>query len=68
MNINFEVLKSQLELEIIFLTLPVPCISESCGKIYLGNNAQYSRRECLKTTGIPSSVTDKDVEEVVAPY
>ena len=28
-------------------------------------NAQYSRRECLEITGIPSSVSDKDLEEVV---
>ena len=27
--------------------------------------AQYSRRECLEITGIPSSVSDKDLEEVV---
>ena len=28
-------------------------------------NAQYSRREWLEVTGIPSSVSDKDLEEVV---
>ena len=28
-------------------------------------NARYSRRECLEITGIPSSVSDKDLEEVV---
>ena len=28
-------------------------------------NAQYSRQECLEITGIPSSVSDKDLEEVV---
>ena len=28
-------------------------------------NAQYSRRECLKITGIPSSVSDKGLDEVV---
>ena len=28
-------------------------------------NAQYSRRECLENTGIPSSVSDKDLDEVV---
>ena len=28
-------------------------------------NAQYSRRECLKISGFPSSVSDNDFEEVV---
>ena len=28
-------------------------------------NAQYSRRECLEITGIPSSVSDKGLDEVV---
>ena len=28
-------------------------------------NAQYSRQECLEITGSPSSVSDKDLEEVV---
>ena len=28
-------------------------------------NAQYSRRECLEISGIPSSVSDNDLEEVV---
>ena len=28
-------------------------------------NAQYSRRECLEISGIPSSVSDNDLEDVV---
>ena len=28
-------------------------------------NAQYSRRECLEISGIPSSVSDKDLKDVV---
>ena len=29
--------------------------------------AQYSRRECLKISGVPSSVSGNDLEDVVGP-
>ena len=63
MNTNFELLKSDFSatrIENNFLDERLITLKRQCWA-----NAQYSRRECLEITGIPSSVSDKDLEEVV---
>ena len=62
-NTNFELLKSDFSVTRIennSLSERLIALERQCWA-----NAQYSRRECLEITGIPSSVSDKDLEEVV---
>ena len=63
LNTNFELLKSDFSAT----TIEKSSLHERL--IALGRqcwtNAQYSRRECLKITGLRSSISDKDIEEVV---
>ena len=63
LNTNFELLKSDFSatrIENNSLNEILFALERQCWA-----NAQYSRRECLEITGISSSVSDKDVEEVV---
>ena len=63
LNTNFELLKSDFSATMIqnnSLNERLIALERQCWA-----NAQYSRRECLEITGIPSSVSDKDLEEVV---
>ena len=63
LNRNFELLKSDFgatRIENNSLNEILIALERQCWA-----NAQYSRQECLKITGIPSSVSDKDLEEVV---
>ena len=63
LNTNFELLKSDFSatrIENNSLNERLIALERQCWA-----NAQYSRRECLEITGIPSSVSDKDFEEVV---
>ena len=63
MNTNFELLRSDFSatrIENNFLDERLIALKRQCWA-----NAQYSRRECLEITAIPSSVSDKDLEEVV---
>ena len=63
LNTNFELLKSDFSatrIENNSLNERLIALERQCWA-----NAQYSRRECLEITGIPSSVSDKDLEEVV---
>ena len=63
LNTNFELLKSDFSatrIENNSLNERLIALERQCWA-----NAQYSRRECLEITGIPSSVSNKDLEEVV---
>ena len=63
LNRNFELLKSDFgttRIENNSLNEILIALERQCWA-----NAQYSRQEYLKITGIPSSVSDKDLEEVV---
>ena len=63
LNTNFELLKcdfSATRIEINSLNERLTALERQCWA-----NAEYSKRECLEITGIPSSVSDKDLEEVV---
>ena len=63
LNTNFELFKSDFSttrIENISLNERLTALEKQCWA-----NAQYSRWECLEITGIPSSVSDKDHEEVV---
>ena len=63
LNTNFELLKSDFSatrIENNSLNERLIALERQCWA-----NAQYSRWECLEITGIPSSVSDKDLEEVV---
>ena len=63
LNTNFELLKSDFSatrIENISLNERLIALERQCWA-----NVQYSIRECLEITGIPSSVSDKDLEEVV---
>ena len=63
LNTNFELLKydfSATRIENNSLNERLIGLQRQCWA-----NAQYSRWECLEITGIPSSVSDKDLEEVV---
>ena len=63
LNTNFELLKSDFSATTIennSLNKRLTALERQCWA-----NAQYSRLECLEITGIPSSVSDKDLEEVV---
>ena len=63
LNINFELLKSDFcatRIENDLLNERLIALERQCWA-----NAKYSRRECLEITGIPSSVSDKDLVEVV---
>ena len=63
LNTNFELLKSDFSatrIENHSLNERLIDLERQCWA-----NAQYSRRECLEITGIPSSVSDKDLEEDV---
>ena len=63
LNTNFELLKSDFSatrIENNSLNERLIALERQCWE-----NVQYSRRECLEITGIPSSVSDKDLEEVV---
>ena len=63
LNTNFELLKSDFiatRIENNSLSERLIALERQCWA-----NAQYSRWECLEITGIPSSVNDKDLEEVV---
>ena len=57
LNTNFELLKSDFS--------GTRIENNSINERQCWANAQYSIRECLEITGIPSSVSDKDLEEVV---
>ena len=62
-NSNFELLKSDFSatrIENNSLKERLIALETQCWA-----NAQYSRWECLEITGIPSSVSNKDPEEVV---
>ena len=62
-NTSFELLKLDFSAARIgnnFLNERLIALKRQCWA-----NAQYSRREWLEFTGIPSSVSDKDLEEVV---
>ena len=62
-NTNFELLKSDFSVTRIennSLNERLIALERQCWA-----NAQYSRRECLEITGIPSPVSDKDLEVVV---
>ena len=63
LNTNFELSKSDFSATIIendSLNERLIALEKQCWA-----NAQYSRRECLEINGIPSSVSDKDLEEVL---
>ena len=63
LNTNFELLKydfSATRIENNSLNERLIGLQRQCWA-----NAQYSRWECLEITGIPSSVSDKDLKEVV---
>ena len=63
LNTNFELLKSDFSAtrtESNSLNERLIALERQCWV-----NAQYSRRACLEITGIHSSVSDKDLEEVV---
>ena len=63
LNTNFELLKSDFSAtrtERNSLNEKLIALERQCWV-----NAQYSRRECLEITGIHSSVSDRDLEEVV---
>ena len=63
LNTNFELLKSDFSatrIENNSLNERLIALERQCWA-----NAQYSRWEFLEITGIPSSVSDKDLEEVV---
>ena len=63
LNTNFELLKSEFSttrIENNSLNERLIALERQCWA-----NAHYSRRECLEITDIPSSVSDKDLEEVV---
>ena len=63
LNTNFELLKSDFSatrIENNSLNERLIALETQCWA-----NAQYSRGECLEIAGIPSSVSDKDLEEVV---
>ena len=63
LNTNFELLKSDFSatrIENNSLNERLIALERQCWA-----NAQYSKQECLEITGIPSSVSDKDLEEVV---
>ena len=63
LNTNFELLKSDFSatrIENISLNERLIAFERQCWA-----NVQYSRQECLEVTGIPSSVSDKDLEEVL---
>ena len=63
MNTNFELVKSDFSatrIENNSLNERLIALERQCWA-----NVQYSRRECLEITGIPSSVSDKDLEEIV---
>ena len=63
LNTNFELLKSDFiatRIENNSLSERLIALERQCWA-----NAQYSRWECLEITDIPSSVSDKDLEEVV---
>ena len=63
LNTNFELLKSNFSatrIEKNSLNERLIALERQCWA-----NAQYSRRECLEITGIPSSVSDKDLEQVL---
>ena len=63
LNTNFELLKSDFSatrIENNSLNERLIALERQCWA-----NAWYSKRECLEITGIPSSVSDKDLEEVV---
>ena len=63
LNTNFELLKSDFSatrIENNSLNERLIALERQCWV-----NAQYSRRECLEIAGIPSSVSDKDLKEVV---
>ena len=63
LNTNFELLNSVVSatwIEKNFLSERLIALERQCWA-----NVQYSRQECLKITGIPSSLSDKDHEEVV---
>ena len=63
LNTNFELLKSDFSatrIENNSLNERLIPLERQCWA-----NAQYSRRECPEITGIPSSVCEKDLEEVV---
>ena len=63
LNTNLELLKSDFSatrIENNSLNERLIALERQCWA-----NAQYSRRECLEITGIPSSVSDKDLDEVV---
>ena len=63
MNTNFELLKSgfsAIRTENNCLNERLIALERQCRA-----NAQYSRQKCLEISGIPSSVSGKDLEEVV---
>ena len=63
LNTNFELLKSDFSatrIENNSLNERLIALEKQCWA-----NAQYSSRECLEITGVPSSISDKDLKEVV---
>ena len=63
LNTNFELSKSDFSatrIENNSINERLIALEKQCWA-----NAQYSRRECLEINGIPSSVSNKDLEEVV---
>ena len=63
LNTNFELSKSDFSatrIENNSINERLIALEKQCWA-----NAQYSRRECLEINGIPSSVSEKDLEEVL---
>ena len=63
MREGFDQMKSDLSITRkvnTILSERLQTIEKQCWK-----NAQYSRRECLEISGIPSSISDNDLEDVV---
>ena len=63
MREGFDQMKSDLSVTkkvITLLSERLQSIEKQCW-----TNAQYSRRECLKISGIPSSLSDNDLEDIV---
>ena len=63
MREGFDQMKSDLSVTkkvITLLSERLQSIEKQCW-----TNAQYSRRECLEISGIPSSLSDNDLEDIV---
>ena len=60
MREGFDQMKSKLSVTKKVNALWLQTIEKQCWK-----NAQYSRRECLEISGIPSLVSDNDLEGIV---